>query len=167
MKKENFTKNGYFFKNYIFLNDSERKMVLEWRNKNRKWMINSNIITIEEHLKWIKSLNERNDILYFLVFKKETPFMCVDFHNINYETKEAYWGYFLGQNGFKKEVLKIEKTIIELAFSELQLDKICCINNVDNHVINIHNFFGFKNDKIIEINGRKFLKMCIEKEMLC
>jgi hypothetical protein len=87
------------------------------------------------------------------------PFMAIDFHDIDILTQEAYWGYFLGDKNFKSEVLKIEKIIIEIAFNQLKLKKLFCINAINNSVINIHKFFGFKEDEIIQIEDRKFLKM--------
>ena len=77
---------------------------------------------------------------------------------------EAYWGYFLGNKEYKSEVLKIEKIIIEIAFDKLNITKLLCVNAIDNPVINIHKFFGFKEDGIVIINQRKFLKMYLDKK---
>jgi len=149
----------YIYKNYTALNDEEKKIALDFRNKNREWMINKNIISLDEHLKWIESLKENKTTLYYLVFKNKTPFIAIDFHDIDHTHKEAYWGYFLGNENFKSEVLKIEKCIINIAFNQLGLKKLLCINAIDNPVINIHKFFGFKEDGVIQIENRDFLKM--------
>ncbi len=154
----------YVLKNYTVLNENEKQIALDFRNLNREWMINQNIIEIEEHKNWINALSSNRATIYYLVFKHDIPFMSIDYHDINLEKKEAYWGYFLGNKKYKSEVLKIEKIIIDIAFSILSLDKLMCINDIENPVINIHKFFGFKEEGIVKINDRNFLKMYLINE---
>lgn len=149
----------YLFKNYAVLDEFEQKVALEFRNKNKEWMVNQNIINIVDHTLWIKNLSNNKEVIYYLVFKNNIPFMSIDYHDISYNKKEAYWGYFLGNQDYKSEVLKVEKIIIDIAFNKLNFEKLICINDINNHVINIHKFFGFKEDGIVNINGRDFLKM--------
>lgn len=153
----------YQFVNYTALDNKERKISLDFRNQNKEWMINKDIITIEDHENWVKSLNNDHSTLYYLVFKGGVPFMAIDYHDIDYKKKEAYWGYFLGDKQFKSEVLKIEKIIIDIAFEQLYMNKLLCINNVENSVIGIHKFFGFKEEGVISIGGKDFLKMSLAK----
>lgn len=152
-------KGGYQFKNYTILDSNEQRIALEFRNKNRGWMINKNMIEIEDHKNWINSLKHNTSTLYYLVFKENIPFMSIDFHDIDFIDKEAYWGYFLGKEKYKSEVLRIEKIIIDIAFTKLNLNKLVCVNAIDNPVINIHKFFGFKEDGVVRLNNRDFLKM--------
>jgi len=154
----------YQFKNYTILNEEEIELALDFRNQNREWMINKEIITLVEHKNWIKSLANNNKTLYYLAFKEGVPFMSIDFHDIDISNKEAYWGYFLGDKTFKSEVLKIEKIIIEIAFKQLNLKKLLCVNAINNPVTNIHKFFGFKEDGIVQIENRDFLKMYLINE---
>ena len=153
----------YVFKNYAILDDSEKQIALDFRNKNKNWMINTNEIKLQDHLSWCESLKIRKDLIYFLVFKDNIPFMAINYHDINYEKNEAYWGYFLGQQEYSKEVLKVEKIIIDVAFGKLNLKKLLCLNDINNHVIDIHRFFGFKKSDIVQIDGRNFQRMYKEK----
>ena len=155
--------DDYQFKNYTVLNNKEQEIALDFRNQNKEWMISKNIIKLEDHREWINSLNNNYSTLYYLVFKDGAPFMAIDYHDIDYVKKEAYWGYFLGDNKFKSEVLKIEKIIIDIAFNRLNIDKLLCINDVNNSVIGIHKFFGFQKGEIITIDGKDFLKMFLLK----
>jgi UDP-4-amino-4,6-dideoxy-N-acetyl-beta-L-altrosamine N-acetyltransferase len=154
----------YQFVNYTVLDNKGRKIALDFRNQNKEWMVNKDVIKIEDHENWIRSLNNDRSILYYLVFKDEVPFMAIDYHDIDHVKKEAYWGYFLGNKKLKSEVLKIEKIIIDIAFNKLNIDKLLCINNVNNPVIEIHKFFGFQEDEIITIDGQDFLKMFLLKK---
>jgi RimJ/RimL family protein N-acetyltransferase len=156
--------NGYKLLNYTLLNDNEQVVALRFRNQNKEWMVNDKVIELEEHRSWIKSLNDDKSTIYYLVFKDGVPFMSIDYHDIDYVKKEAYWGYFLGDKQFKAEALKIEKIIIDIAFEQLNMNKLLCINNVENSVIGIHKFFGFKEEEVISIGGKDFLKMSLVKE---
>lgn len=151
--------DDYTFKNYSILSYDEKVIALEFRNKNKEWMLNNKEISLDDHLIWCENLKENIKQIYYLVFKDEVPFMSIDYHDIDYDKKEAYWGYFLGLDGYNSEVLKIEKIIIEIAFNKLDLNKLLCINDINNHVVKIHKFFGFIEDSIIEVDGRKFQKM--------
>ena len=159
--KKNIEIEDYVFVDYTMLSDTEQEIALSFRNQNKEWMINKKIIELEEHKKWIKSLNNNDSILYYLVFKKDLPFMVIYYHDIDYVKKESYWGYFLGDKRFKAEVLKVEKTIIDIAFNRLSFNKLLCINNIKNPVIGIHKFFGFKEGEVISIDGQDFLKMSL------
>jgi UDP-4-amino-4,6-dideoxy-N-acetyl-beta-L-altrosamine N-acetyltransferase len=159
--KKNIEIKDYVFVDYTMLSDTEQEIALNFRNQNKEWMINKEIIELEEHKKWIKSLNNNDSILYYLVFKKDLPFMVIYYHDIDYVKKESYWGYFLGDKRFKAEVLKVEKTIIDIAFNRLSFNKLLCINNIKNPVIGIHKFFGFKEGEVISIDGQDFLKMSL------
>lgn len=159
MLKDLFILEPYTFKNYTILTTEEQKIALKFRNKNSAWMINTTQINWQSHQKWIEKLKTDTSTLYYLVFKEDTPFISIDFHDIDLGKKEAYWGYFLGDERFKSEVLKIEQYIIKIAFEELRLEKLLCINDIHNHVIDIHKFFGFKEEKVVRIHGRDFLQM--------
>ncbi|RXK13614.1 hypothetical protein CP965_07400 [Halarcobacter mediterraneus] len=160
--KDKFTLETYTFKHYCSLTYDEKCLVLESRNKNKKWMLQQDEITLESHLKWIDSLKNDDTKLNYLVYKDNIPFIAISYHDI--DEKEAYWGYFLINENYKSEVLKIEKIIIELAFEHLSLDRLLCINDSKNHVIKIHEFFGFKILRKEIHNNQEYTVMSLEKE---
>lgn len=61
--------NNYFFKNFTELNPRESSEVLEGRNEEwvRKWMTSDREISMDEHLKFIDSLRESDDQIYFRI----------------------------------------------------------------------------------------------------
>lgn len=73
MKIPSFIIDKFVFKNYIECNEDTQKVILECRNSPdiRKWMNNSEIISMENHLKFIESLTEADDRFYFAVFYKD------------------------------------------------------------------------------------------------
>lgn len=70
--------------NFTDLSLEEKKMVLKWRNhlSVRKWMYTQEEIPLENHLKFIESLNQSNNKLYFLVKKDDNYLGVIDFTNI-------------------------------------------------------------------------------------
>lgn len=152
----------YTLKNYINLSLDEKKLVLKYRNENRKWMLHQDEISLDKHLDWIESLKNDNTKLNYLIYKDNIPFIAIAYHDI--KESEAYWGYFLIDENYKSEVLKIEKIIIDFAFDELKLDKLLCINDSKNHVIKIHQFFGFKEIEKKVLNKQEYTVMSLEKK---
>ena len=56
---------------------------------------------------------------------------------------------------------RCHKEVIE----KLNLKRLLCINDINNHVIKIHKFFGFKELERKFINNQEYLVMCLEKEI--
>lgn len=158
-----FQHDNYYFKNYIELTQEEKILVLTHRNRHRQWMIHDEEISLETHLIWIKSLEHDTTKVNFLVFKDDIPFIAIGYHDINPHEKSAYWGYFLINDSFRNEVLRIEKMIIDFAFSQLPIHTLLCINDVNNHVIAIHKFFGFQEKEKRIINNKEYSVLALSK----
>lgn len=152
----------YYLKNYVNLTFDEKKLVLFHRNLNKKWMLQQDEITLENHLKWIEHLKNDNSKLNYLVYKNNEPFISISYHDI--KDDEAYWGYFLINQDYKSEVLKIEKMIIDFAFNNLKLNRLLCINDSENHVVKIHKFFGFKEIEKKILNNKEYIVMALKKD---
>lgn len=154
--------SGYYLKNYVNLSLAEKELVLLHRNLNKKWMLHQDEISLENHLKWIENLKTDETKLNYLVFRDNIPFMAINYHDIS--SKEAFWGYFLINQSYKSEVLKVEKMIIDFAFKELKLGRLFCINDSKNHVIKIHEFFKFKEFERKVLNNQEYVVMVLKKE---
>lgn len=74
-KHKIYESRGYRFKNFIILNDEEKRMVLKWRNADsvRRRMYSANQATEEEHFNYIKTLEGRDDRWYWLVYRDDLP----------------------------------------------------------------------------------------------
>jgi len=139
--------------NFTNLNEAECKMVLEWRNHPniRNYMTNKSIITKEEHLAFIKSLeNSSTDLFsnhiveaqtvgrirprregcergltkkYFLVKQKDDYLGVIDFVDIDDTACEfgLYVNPYLQKKGVGSLLLE---EIIRYAFKELGLKKL-------------------------------------------
>lgn len=70
---------------------------MEWRNSRRvrMRMIDQSIIQIDDHIRWMSGLRERDDCVYYLVYDDADPIGVLDFTSIDSTKCEAYWGFYL------------------------------------------------------------------------
>jgi UDP-4-amino-4,6-dideoxy-N-acetyl-beta-L-altrosamine N-acetyltransferase len=75
---------------FTTLNTEQLTMVLSWRNHPdvRSWMLNSNEISLNEHLSFIESLKNRTDKRYFLIQKGNDYIGVVDLTDITITSAE-------------------------------------------------------------------------------
>ena len=85
-KKKIFELGNYTFQNFITLNEKQVNSVWEWRNHPniRRFMYNKEIITFENHQKFINSLPSRDDVAYWLVFLNGNPIGVTNLVDINW-----------------------------------------------------------------------------------
>lgn len=89
--------NDYTFTNFINLDANLIKQVWQWRNapEIRAYMYNKEIISLENHLRFVQSLSDRDDIAYWLVRKGEDPIGVTNLTDINIEESSAELGYYM------------------------------------------------------------------------
>ncbi|AZV47273.1 UDP-4-amino-4,6-dideoxy-N-acetyl-beta-L-altrosamine N-acetyltransferase [Nautilia sp. PV-1] len=116
----------------------EKKEVLKWRNhpEIRKWMYNKNEISLEEHLKFIDTLENSNKI-YLKVD---------DLGVVNFIIFKDYVDLGIHKNPVKKSVGNILlKFAIDYAFDYLNTKKIILYVFENNEkAISLYKKFGFK-----------------------
>jgi UDP-4-amino-4,6-dideoxy-N-acetyl-beta-L-altrosamine N-acetyltransferase len=100
------------FKNYSYLNEKESLEILNIRNTDfiRKNMITSEIITFENHTKWISSLKDNLDKKYFVVICENEILGSCSWVK---ENEEFTWGIF-----FKDGVNPIISSVCSYLFLE-------------------------------------------------
>lgn len=141
------------------LNDIESKMILSWRNHPyiRKWMIHSEVISLEEHLRFIESLPNRSDKHYFLVRDDQENLGVIDLTDIT--TSCAEIGIYSNPDlhGVGKLLLS---ALIEYAHETLQLTKLIANVFDDNErAKHLYQKFDFTERNQTLQNGRKMITM--------
>lgn len=96
-KKKEYIINEYTYKNFVNLKESILIQILDWRNHQdvRRYMYNSNQISLSDHKNFIKSLYQRDDVYYWLVYKKNTPIGVVNLTGVYQEESLAELGYYI------------------------------------------------------------------------
>ncbi|MCL4431614.1 MAG: UDP-4-amino-4,6-dideoxy-N-acetyl-beta-L-altrosamine N-acetyltransferase [Epsilonproteobacteria bacterium] len=76
--------------NFTTLNLSQKELILSWRNHPsvRKWMINNNEISLEDHLNFIDQLRLSTEKCYFLLQKESDYLGVINLTNITKESAE-------------------------------------------------------------------------------
>lgn len=167
-KKKDYSVDSYTFRNFISLSLDEKKMVLDWRNneKIRRWMNHTEIIPLENHLNYIESLKEREDVYYWLVYRDNEPIGVVDILDVNQENHSVETGYYLNPDyldaglGFEfyyyfklffHDYLMVEKGVGELL-----------VGNVNSYML--ITYFGGHAEKVNKREKGTFLTMVTTKE---
>ena len=143
-----------------------KKQILEWRNDEsiRKWMYNSDIISLEQHLSFIDSLKYKKDKVYFLV-KRNNEYIGV-FYVVDRKDYKGEFGYYLAPK-FHQENLSVEFYYNNLlyCFNNLELKELLghvLKTNKDAYTLNL--FFGFEVKEIQKSDLKEFYYMTLTKE---
>jgi len=144
-KYQNIVVNEVSFVNYTELNSKNTLKVLEYRNQEhvRKWMINNDEISLENHLNFIKNLkNKNNNKHYFAAFNKNILIGAVNI--VNCTNSRCSVGLFYADE-FKENGIELAFFLQLFVFHYLKLEEINVKVHVDNkNAIDYNIFLGYK-----------------------
>ena len=150
---------------FVDLTPDERVNILKYRNNEnvKKWMYNTEDITLDEHISFINSLIGNENKNYLLVRSDGIDLGVVDFM---IENNEAFFGLYA--NPFKKVAgvgRILEEICIKYIFDILKLDKLKLEVFSDNEkAINLYKKFNFKEVKRKELNNKEVICMELKNE---
>ncbi|RBQ32739.1 hypothetical protein CRU92_03215 [Arcobacter sp. FW59] len=134
------------FKDFIFLNDNEIEEILELRNQTyiRENMIDTELISFENHINFINSLKTSTNKKYFAIFCENELFGSVNFVK---NEKELSWGLYFKNDS--NPILKSVSTYIFLnfIFERFDEDIHSFVKKGNLQAINFNKNFGFKSFK--------------------
>ena len=141
--------NNILIKNYQLLTKHEHKSLLEIRNNDmiRENSLSQNIITMQEHITWLKSIQNDNTKSYFAIFHEEILVGGINIFNKNDNLK---WGIF-----FNNESNLLVKSIVPIYFLEQLFVNLSTpilyseVLNKNHNALSFNKSLGFKE---IEIN---------------
>lgn len=138
-------------------------MVLEWRNHSdiRRWMLHSDEISMENHMQFVKSLNNRVDKRYFLVQREDSYIGVIDFTDITKSTAEI--GIYANPElrGVGEDLMR---TVIKYGFSTLSVKTLIASVFADNErAKHLYEKFDFIETNQTDYNGRKMITMELKK----
>ena len=116
--------NNFIFKNFVKLNENEKKLILKWRNSNRVRlkMNQQDVISLDSHLRWINTLKERRDYEYYLFYVNNLPAGVFNFANI--KNGECECGSYIGNEDFIGYGILLNYLGFCHAFDELSIKRI-------------------------------------------
>ena len=145
--KQDFDLNSARLINFLHLDYEQQEMIRTWRNseKIRKWMYTDHIISKDEHQKFLKGLENRNNSFYWLVRMWDNYIGVIDLLRVSFRNKNAYFGIYanpdskIPQIGRMLDTLAV-KLVFECAgFHSLGLE----VMQDNKYVINLHEEMGF------------------------
>lgn len=154
--------------NFIDMSETEKQMVLEWRNNNtiRKWMFNQEPISLQDHLLFIETLKTIEDKQYFLLKKGGEYIGVVDFIDIDSLHYSAECGLYA--NPLKK-IDHAGKMLIEVAiryaFKQLRMKRLLLeIFATNAKAIHLYTQYAFQKSGTKIFNGKEVICMELNSE---
>ena len=113
-------------KNFIHISLDEKKMVLDWRNSDRVRlkMNNQETIPLENHLKFVDSLKNRKDCVYYLFYINDEPVGVFDLIDIDENKKSCIVGSYIGNIKYGMGGGVLFYYNIYTAFEKYNIDKV-------------------------------------------
>ncbi len=112
------------------IEESDTDNIIAWRNKPdvRKYFINQELLTIQNHTNWLRNYVETGRVRQFIIVSRKDGkgIGSVFLRDIDVINKKAEFGIFIGEEeylgcGFGTQALGL---IMEYGFQELHLNKI-------------------------------------------
>lgn len=147
------------FENFVNINEREKELILKWRNSDRirNKMTNQEMITLENHLKWINALKEKNNQLYFLFKINKIPCGVFDFTKINKVSCEC--GSYIGNEDYIGYGILLNFLGFNYAFEKLKLEKVdITVLKNNNRVYKMHKTIFHAQD-VAESENEYFLQL--------
>ncbi len=157
----------YEFVNYVRLTKEEILQVLELRNREivRKWMFSTDPIKEEDHLKFIKQLENRDDVYYWAIKQASQIVACFSVTNLNIDESSCETGIFFSDTSLKgfQVILDTLFCSYHLLFNELNIKRVDGYTNVNNKfMLALNQFVGFN---VIESSDNDFCHQYIDAKL--
>jgi RimJ/RimL family protein N-acetyltransferase len=106
-------------------------------------MQNTHVISIEDHLEWIKNLKSNNR--YFAIFMNEKIVGNVNYTDFDNNKKSCYWGCYFSENTHSFIVSASTIFFLDYVFNTIDVKTLNLFTKRNNHVaLNFDKNLGFK-----------------------
>lgn len=149
------------------LEEKNIEMLRGWRNENRKFFFNSEIITKDQQKNWFAGYEQkRDDYVFIIEAPKEVPVGSVSLYHIDLSKKTAEYGRIMiakkhKRKGYGEDATKV---LISYGFSKMGLNEIYLeVIKSNDRAINLYKKLGFTITEEYTENGIEILKMAIKR----
>lgn len=128
--------------------DNDRESVLRWRNlpSVRHWMYNDQLIEEEIHNKWFEQIISDISKRYWIIQVDGVPVGVANLTNIDSRFLRCDWAFYIAEDSARGKGVgaATEFIVLDYAFYELGLEKVCCeVIEGNDAVVSMHQNFGF------------------------
>lgn len=163
LKESSLFYKEYEIINFINTNENEKKLILQWRNNEnvRKWMVNKDIILLDEHYKYIESLKNNNNKLCFLIKSNNDYLGVIEFDSIDVKNNSAYFGLNANMESKQSGIGTVLQEIgLYISKDKLNINSLLLYVFANNKsAISLYEKFNFKTIKEDFIYNEKILYM--------
>ncbi|MGM9774618.1 MAG: GNAT family N-acetyltransferase [Candidatus Egerieousia sp.] len=160
----------YSYVNFCQLSRDEVLAILNWRNNPniRKCMNNTECISVEEHLAFCKSLQDRTDKYYWLILKRNEPVGVLNIIDVDENLGTCEPGFYLAPSAMGKgESIFLLSNYKTFLLKELNFKGLIGHNYYDNmQAFMFTMFFGGRITDVYEINERLSIKTILTGDSL-
>lgn len=129
------------------IQENELEMIMHWRMMPEitKYMYTDPQLTIEGQKKWYHSLQDRKDMIAFMIEVNNTPSGILNITDIDDTNKRCSWGYYMAvkENRSLKLAMALEWNLYDYVFDVLGMHKLEGeIFSFNKGVLRIHQMCG-------------------------
>ena len=129
-------------------------VVREWRNLPdvARYMYTDHQISEGEHARWFGDALDRPDRMYWIIELDGQPVGLANLVDISERHRRASWAFYLADPAVRGRGVGsfTETFVLEHAFVELRLHKLCCeVLGSNDAVVKMHQKFGFVVDGVL------------------
>lgn len=130
------------------LNENLHRQVYEARvsDEVRFYMVNAEVFTFEQHLKFVETLKNQNDRIYWAACMDNTFLVAVNFHPLNQNENWGEWGIFVNPIYMGQGIAKyVGKIFMEQVAQKMSIEIVKAKVKVNNlRSIQFHRRIGFE-----------------------
>lgn len=116
-------------------NREDLELVRQWRNSTEvsQFMFFNDYITSEMQSNWFTKISNIHNHFFIVEFENK-KIGLINLKDINYDTKEAESGFFIGESAYRDSTIGVQAyfALLDFAFEELHLEKIIAHVRTDN-----------------------------------
>jgi UDP-4-amino-4,6-dideoxy-N-acetyl-beta-L-altrosamine N-acetyltransferase len=159
-RKEDHSFGAYRLKNFVRLDEATQLMILAWRNHEdvRRWMFHEHEIKPEDHLEFIKGLEENDQNFYWLVEKDGKPIGVAYLNHLDSREASAEWGFYTNPEYFNSFAgLEIVYAAISVFTRQLHIhDLRSYVRENNSRAMLLNEFFGMEHQKWVMVRNKKY-----------
>ncbi|GAA0319205.1 GNAT family protein [Bacillus carboniphilus] len=135
------------------IKETDLQLILDWRNQEsiRKVMYNSDIILLDEHIRWFESLRKSEKAISKIFYYENIPFGVININQIDKTNKKCEWGFYIGNKNAPRGMGTVLGFIsLNYIFDDLSMRKVNAeVLSMNEKSISLHRKLGFTQEGLL------------------
>ena len=140
--------------------DDDSARILAWRNQPEvaQWMYSDHVIGADEHAVFMARVLDDSTRRYWIIELDGAPVGLANLADISQVNRKASWAFYLADPSTRGKGVGafVEVYVLDFAFRELGLYKLCCEVLIENEAVwKTHESFGFVREALYRAHAWK------------